>query len=314
MDVVRTFRSNEGLLLSGDGSTLLRTASDRVEIHALGNHHCEIRHTIHCNPDEYIEATALSSDGVLVVASVISMEHVGALLLSRTDSLDKPIRAEGLGGGIDSILFSPTGKRLVLNGMGPPILVELLWNDEGHECRDTFPRGINVVCIKAEGSCLAFLDNDTLVLRPPIFSLERPPREIRFVNWDGFKDPYPSIPHKSDALLFSAWKDERTGETMGLSAAFDNILRVMSVSKGELLVEMRGHEDRIVGVAALPERHAAISASMDGSVRLWDLKDGRVLHAYQGLASIRSFGLLRAVDTVVVGDVAGRIRLLEICW
>ncbi|GMW03619.1 MAG: hypothetical protein AMXMBFR84_47530 [Candidatus Hydrogenedentota bacterium] len=86
------------------------------------------------------------------------------------------------------------------------------------------------------------------------------------------------------------------------------------MTKGELLAEMRGHEERVVGVAMLPERHTAISASMDGSVRLWDLRDGRLLHAYQGLASIRSFGLLKTVDTLVVGDVTGRITLLEISW
>lgn len=314
MDVVRTFRSNEGLLLSGDGSTLLRTASDRVEIFALGRHRCEIRNTISCIPNERFEATAINADGTIVVASVVSMENVGALLLTRADSSDEPIRVEGLGGGIDSILFSPNSKRLALCSMGPLLLLDLLWNGEGQACRDTLPREIKVGHSKSDVKCLGFLHNDTLVLWPGVLPWMDFPREIRFVSWDGSEDRHPAISHKSDPLLFRSWIDPETGEIMGLSSALDNILRIMNVTKGELLAEMRGHEERVVGVAMLPERHTAISASMDGSVRLWDLRDGRLLHAYQGLASIRSFGLLKTVDTLVVGDVTGRITLLEISW
>lgn len=52
---------------------------------------------------------------------------------------------------------------------------------------------------------------------------------------------------------------------------------------GECLHVLKGHSERVTGVARLDGRRLA-SCSLDGSLRVWDLETGKVLHEL-GLSS-----------------------------
>jgi WD40 repeat protein len=57
---------------------------------------------------------------------------------------------------------------------------------------------------------------------------------------------------------------------------------------GPLLRTFRGHTDGIRAVAVVPDRYQAVSASDDGTLRLWDLQTGQCLHIFTGHSDVVS--------------------------
>nr|WP_255216787.1 protein kinase [Pseudenhygromyxa sp. WMMC2535] len=57
-----------------------------------------------------------------------------------------------------------------------------------------------------------------------------------------------------------------------LSASDDNSLRLWSVAGDEATIELIGHADAVTGLALAPDRRWTVSASVDGSARIWRLE------------------------------------------
>jgi len=53
----------------------------------------------------------------------------------------------------------------------------------------------------------------------------------------------------------------------------------------------------------------AVCAAGDGSVKLWDLEDGRTIATFEAGAPIPCCALARGGSTVAVGDIRGRARI-----
>jgi WD40 repeat protein len=57
------------------------------------------------------------------------------------------------------------------------------------------------------------------------------------------------------------------------SGGDDWTVRVWRVADGEELATLRGHADRVYGLAFSPTRRWIASAGYDGAVKLWDVSD-----------------------------------------
>lgn len=57
-----------------------------------------------------------------------------------------------------------------------------------------------------------------------------------------------------------------------VSGCFDNIVRIHSLETGTVLKEFRGHTSFVNDVCFTPDNHSVVSASSDGTVRVWNVR------------------------------------------
>jgi WD40 repeat protein/mono/diheme cytochrome c family protein len=62
----------------------------------------------------------------------------------------------------------------------------------------------------------------------------------------------------------------------------ENVLHLIETETGQEVRRLDGHTDSVVGVAVAPDGRRALSASDDGTARLWDLESGHVLRTFPG--------------------------------
>jgi WD40 repeat protein/serine/threonine protein kinase len=81
----------------------------------------------------------------------------------------------------------------------------------------------------------------------------------------------------------SEWREERMiaaavlgalpdGEKVLINVLDDSTVRVRSVHEGKLLADLKGHREAVSGVALLPGARKVVTASADGTVRVWNLR------------------------------------------
>ena len=76
-------------------------------------------------------------------------------------------------------------------------------------------------------------------------------------------------------------------------------VKVWSTSSGRLLTTLRGHTDRISGVAFTPDSQRIISSSYDSTLKIWDARNGELLRTISGKLPIISIVLSTDGSTVV---------------
>ncbi len=67
-----------------------------------------------------------------------------------------------------------------------------------------------------------------------------------------------------------------------VTASYDHTARIWNTADGRLLVTLRGHTNRIQGVAFSPDGQRIATASDDHTAMLWDSADGRLLATLKG--------------------------------
>ncbi|HEX5750344.1 MAG TPA: hypothetical protein VFZ09_29200 [Archangium sp.] len=76
-----------------------------------------------------------------------------------------------------------------------------------------------------------------------------------------------------------------------------------------LLATIDGHSNSVSACAVLPDGRRALSASADGTLKLWDLHSGECLQTLYG--SDAFLGLATAENVICVGDSLGDVWILE---
>ena len=116
------------------------------------------------------------------------------------------------------------------------------------------------------------------------------------------------LPHESNALELAFSADGRWLAADGN----DHKIYIWDVSTASKVHTLAGHEGRITGLA-FRSNDELISASEDGTVRLWNVTEERVIRQFQaGLNQVTSIALSPDEQQVVLGVTDGTIRLWEI--
>src|SRR5262245_37847873 len=86
----------------------------------------------------------------------------------------------------------------------------------------------------------------------------------------------------------------------------------MDLDTGHELRTLQGHLDEVLSVILTGDGRRALSASQDGTVRLWSLATGQVLATFycDGLATTSAF--VDGTRRILAGDSGGRIYLLQV--
>ncbi len=116
------------------------------------------------------------------------------------------------------------------------------------------------------------------------------------------------LPHESNALELAFSAD---GKWLAADGN-DHIIHIWDVSAASKVHTLAGHEGRITGLV-FRSNDELISASEDGTVRLWNVTEEREIRRYRaGLDQVTSIALSPDEQQVVLGVTDGTLRLWEI--
>jgi WD40 repeat protein len=96
-----------------------------------------------------------------------------------------------------------------------------------------------------------------------------------------------------------------------LSGSFDNAIIDWDIDTGEILQQFEGHSNSVYGLAILKSQF--VSASIDGTLRYWDLASGAQINEFAAGGSVNTIYPLEDGDTttVIVAPVNGIVQVLD---
>jgi len=112
-------------------------------------------------------------------------------------------------------------------------------------------------------------------------------------------------------LVFSA--DGRQLAIANISGQGD--VGIVDARSGKTLATLAGHTDRVVGVVFSPDGQRVVTASRDGTARVWDTHSGRLLRTLDHPDPLAPAGVAISPDggTIATLDNDGVIRLWDTC-
>lgn len=97
-----------------------------------------------------------------------------------------------------------------------------------------------------------------------------------------------------------------------LSWSYDHTLRLWDLPKAREAGKLEGHQDRVLAGAVSPDSRWVASGGRDSLLKVWDLDSRREAASYQMESEVRFCGFLRDGQTLVAGDVTGRLVLYSV--
>ena len=97
-----------------------------------------------------------------------------------------------------------------------------------------------------------------------------------------------------------------------LSWSYDQTLRLWELAKAREAAMFEGHQDRVLAGAISPDARWIASGGRDSLLKLWDQSARREVASFQMESEARFCGFLRDGQTLVAGDVTGRLGLYSV--
>jgi WD40 repeat protein len=78
------------------------------------------------------------------------------------------------------------------------------------------------------------------------------------------------------------------------------------------LSTLEGHARWVMAVAVTPDSRRVVSASVDQTLRLWDLEGGKEVATFTGESGINSCAVSPDGQTIIAGEYSGQVHLLRL--
>ena len=101
-------------------------------------------------------------------------------------------------------------------------------------------------------------------------------------------------------------------EATALSCSMDGTLKLWDVATGAAIRTYAGHGSGVRGVAVAPDGRRAASAGIDRAVGVWDLTADRGAPTTRSATTVTSLACAADGATLLVGDAAGGVQLLDL--
>lgn len=97
-----------------------------------------------------------------------------------------------------------------------------------------------------------------------------------------------------------------------VSASTDGTARVWHLESGAERAVFSGHSGSIEALSITPDAEHVITGSRDGTIQMWELESGRRVAGFSGEAPITDLELSFDGMSIVAGDSAGRVLILQV--
>lgn len=251
----------DSVAFSPDGSVLASGSKDKtVRLWSVSDG--ELLNTLEGHARR-VSGVSFSPDGALLASGSGDVEDFTVRLWRVSDG--ELVRSlEGHTGTVYSVAFSPDGELLASASGGDTVR---LWRvSDGKQVRilKGHDNGVNIVAFSPDGRFLALGGNwHSLQLRRVSDGELVHAVEGGIFRWRGVIDAF-----SPDGRLVSL----RESETVQLRR----------VPGGEPAHKLTGHEKAVEGTAFSPDGTLLASGSMDKTIKLWRVSDGKLLHTWVG--------------------------------
>ena len=253
---------------------------------------------------------ALSADGKLLAASSTPKQirlwntktsEPGALLQGVAADLEKntPEQDQPRTALIQRLLFAPDGKRLVVGtAYGTIEIWDVSAGKRLHVLTPPDGRIVNSV------ESLAFSANSQWLVSA------HANQTVRVWNLETAKEQTPPAGLKVATKTVAITPD---GKTVLAGLADGPKVMVLDVANGQQRMNLEGHEGEVTALLLTPDGRTAISASVDWSIRFWDLQTGketRTLRKHCG--TINALALSSDGGTLLSSSTDGTVRTWDV--